>query len=63
MHRTMPVLMLCILLILTGCGNDQIHKTNEKISSENKQYMDSLINESKGMEKVDVKKKQRKSAG
>ncbi|MEI3502985.1 MAG: hypothetical protein V8Q42_04690 [Anaerovoracaceae bacterium] len=51
------VLILCILLVLTGCGNDQIHKTNEKISSENKQYMDSLINESKEMEKVDVKKK------
>ena len=51
------VLILCILLALTGCGNDQIHKTNEKISSENKQYMDSLINESKEMEKVDVKRK------
>ena len=51
------VLILCILLALIGCGNDQIHKTNEKISSENKQYMDSLINESKEMEKVDVKRK------
>ena len=57
MKGIVTVLILCILLVLTGCGNDQIHKTNEKISSENKQYMDSLINESKGMEKVDVKKK------
>ena len=57
MKGIVTVMILCILLALTGCGNDQIHKTNETISSENKQYMDSLINESKEMEKVDVKRK------
>ena len=57
MKGIVTALILCILLALTGCGNDQIHKTNEKISSENKQYMDSLINESKEMENVNVKRK------
>lgn len=60
MKKAVAVMISCVLMILSGCGNGNEHKDNEKISSENKKYMDSLIEESRSVSKADVKKKPRK---